>query len=192
MRNRCCLGNVLADHIWEDAIIFRGHVIESTPGHPPRSSPGFFSTTNRRRFAIVCEAKCWQVGFPYEQRIWIGVCGTPLWLSIAIPFSPVYFLILLFCNTLIQKYYNRFLTVISRWVSDLEFPPRLRKTLYRKQDHASVSARGRLDTSPLPKKGKAEMPFLPFGPFYQVEASRSNRIDTCYNFENVHRAFLCP
>lgn len=78
--------------------------------------------------------------------------------------------------------------MISRPAADPEFS-RLRKTLYRKQDHASVSACGRFDASPLPKKGEAEMPFLLFGPFYQVEPSRSNCIEARYNLEDTSRFF---
>lgn len=70
---------ILADRIWEDTMTFRSYVIESTPSHPQVVARIFFRRLIDDDFANTRRYKCWHFGgFPYEQRIRIGLYGISL------------------------------------------------------------------------------------------------------------------
>lgn len=148
------------------------------------SRQGDFSRLLTDDVSQSCEARSWGVvGHLYGRRIRIADYAERNFSllstadSFVFPLFPPFFF-LLNAIKILQRILRGDLTPGR---GALEFPRRLRKSLYRKQDHASVSARATASTLPLrPVMAEAEMPFLLYivrCRFYQSNsAERSHRV----------------
>jgi len=139
----------------------------------PTSRQGDFSRLLIDDISQSCEATSWRVGLTDEgYGSPTTTNGISLLLSIADSF--VFLSSLFFLN--LERDKN--IAADSPWLSHarpgLEFPRRLRKSLYRKQDHASVSARG-FPFARDGRSGNAVPGFHRSVPFLSVKPPRSHR-----------------